>query len=77
MRVKRWIYEVKYTLKDCPMLTRTLPDLYGEESYAEMEAEKLKIKLGDTYAVVKVVPRHLIDNDYNDDFKEFIYGSRI
>lgn len=51
------------------MLTRTLPDLYGEESYAEMEAEKLKIKLGDTYAVVKVVPRHLVYNDYNVEYR--------
>ncbi|QVW28972.1 hypothetical protein [Bacillus phage SWEP1] len=69
MRVKRWIYEVKYTLKDCPMLTRTLPDLYEDERDAEFEAGKLKHELGDTYAVVKVVPRHLVYNDYNVEYR--------
>ncbi|MEB9014006.1 hypothetical protein P4H82_27945 [Bacillus cereus] len=69
MRVKRWIYEVKYTLKDCPMLTHTLPDLYEEERDAELEAEKLKLELGDTYAVVKVVPRHLVSNKYNVEYR--------
>jgi len=69
MRVERWIYEVKYTLKDCPMLTRTLSDLYEEEVIAEIEAEKLKLELGDTYAVVKVVPRHLISHDYNVEYR--------
>ncbi|AMW61716.1 transposase [Bacillus phage Juglone] len=64
MRIERWIYEVKYTLKDCPMLTRTLPDLYEEEVIAEVVSEKLKLELGDTYAVVKVVPRKLVSNEY-------------
>lgn len=55
------------------MLTRTLPDLYEEERDAELEAEKLKLELGDTYAVVKVVPRHLVSNEYN---VEYITGGR-
>ncbi|AEW47382.1 hypothetical protein BCB4_0153 [Bacillus phage B4] len=69
MRVKRWIYEVKYTLTDCPMLTHTLPDLYEEEVIAAIEAEKLKLELGDTYAVVKVVPRKLVSNEYNVEYR--------
>ncbi|UNA01594.1 transposase [Bacillus phage vB_BcgM] len=60
MRSERWIYEVRYTKKDCPMLTLTLPDLYEDEGVAEWEAEKLKVELGDTYAVVKVSPRKLV-----------------
>jgi len=69
MRAERWIYEVNYTTKDCPMLTRTLPDLYEEEVIAEVVAEKLKLELGDTYAVVKVVRRKLVSNEYR-------YGGR-
>ncbi|ARQ95120.1 hypothetical protein FLAPJACK_194 [Bacillus phage Flapjack] len=73
MRVERKIYEVNYTTKDCPMLTRTLPNLYTEKWEAEYEADKLKQRLGDTYAVVKVVPRNLVSNEYN---VEYITGGR-
>jgi len=69
MRIERWIYEVNYTTKDCPMLTHTLSDLYEEKSVADFEAEELKQQLGDTYAVVKVVRRKLVSNEYR-------YGGR-
>lgn len=69
MRVKTWVYEITYTLKDCPMLTRRLPDLYTEEWEADFEADKLKLELGDTYAVVNVCPRVLHSNDYNVEYR--------
>lgn len=69
MRVERQIYEVNYTTKDCPMFTHTLPNLYTEKWEAEYEAENLKQQLGDTYAVVKVVPRKLVSNEYNVEYR--------
>ncbi|QFP93293.1 UNVERIFIED_ORG: hypothetical protein Xoosp15_28 [Xanthomonas phage Xoo-sp15] len=56
----RWVYEVTYTMKDCPMLTRRLDDLFESEAIADWEAEKLKDELEGKYAVVKVSPRKLV-----------------
>ncbi|AXQ67643.1 hypothetical protein KIOSHI_160 [Bacillus phage Kioshi] len=52
--MKRWIYEVTYTMKTCPMLTLRLDDLYEDRDEAEEEAENLKLELAGEYAVVDV-----------------------
>jgi len=58
--MKRWIYEVTYTMKTCPMLTLRLDDLYEDRAKAEFEAEKLKRELEGEYAVIDVRPRKLV-----------------
>lgn len=58
--MKRWIYEVTYTMKTCPMLTLRLDDLYEDVVEAEWEAEKLKEELEGEYAVISVRPRKLV-----------------
>ncbi|UXQ89004.1 hypothetical protein Thu_161 [Bacillus phage Thurquoise] len=58
--MKRWIYEVTYTMKTCPMLTLRLDDLYEDREVAEWEAEKLKVELAGEYAVIDVRPRKLV-----------------
>ncbi|ALO79567.1 hypothetical protein HOBO_160 [Bacillus phage Hobo] len=58
--MKRWIYEVTYTMKTCPMLTLRLDDLYEDRDEAEEEAENLKLELAGEYAVIDVRPRKLV-----------------